>query len=120
MPMTGDFGQENLLIGNKVREMRRHKGWSQSDLARVIGVTCQMVHKYEHGRNSISAVRLKHIAAAFGAPVSDFYENTETIVEPPLQREIIELNKSYMAIPKRRQRDGLRAMARSLAEEGPA
>jgi len=45
-------------IGVRIREQRILLGMSQQQMADLIGVTCQQVHKYEHGTNRISAGRM--------------------------------------------------------------
>jgi transcriptional regulator with XRE-family HTH domain len=65
---------EDVAIGQKVRALRLDRGLSQGALAEKIGVTFQQLQKYENGLNRISAGRLLRIAAAFGVPVTAFYE----------------------------------------------
>lgn len=48
-------------------------GMTQQQLARLIGVAFQQVHKYENGLSRISADRLYQVAKALGAPVSYFF-----------------------------------------------
>ena len=52
----------NEEIGARVREMRKQKGVSQPELGDAIGVTEQMVQKYETGASPLTVVRLYAIA----------------------------------------------------------
>src|SRR5665213_1944577 len=49
-------------VGARVRERRIMLGFTQQQLADLIGVTYQQAHKYERGINRISAGRLFEIA----------------------------------------------------------
>ena len=49
-------------VGARVRERRIMLGFTQQQLADLIGVTYQQAHKYERGINRISAGRLFDIA----------------------------------------------------------
>jgi transcriptional regulator with XRE-family HTH domain len=68
----------NQLIGMRIRERRMILGLTQPQFAELIGVTFQQVHKYECGKNSISAGRLYEIARGSGTPVEYFFEGLQT------------------------------------------
>ncbi|NOX41105.1 MAG: helix-turn-helix transcriptional regulator [Alphaproteobacteria bacterium] len=65
----------DVEVGNRVRTLRLLNGFTQSDLAKSIGVKFQQVQKYETGANRISCSRIWKIAAAFDIPVTDFFHN---------------------------------------------
>jgi DNA-binding transcriptional regulator YiaG len=46
----------DLLVGRNIRTCRLHKGWSQGELGRKIGVTFQQIQKYEKGKNRVGAI----------------------------------------------------------------
>lgn len=52
----------NEAIGALVREIRKKRGVSQPDLGAAIGVSEQMVQKYETGGSPLTVVRLVDIA----------------------------------------------------------
>ncbi len=64
----------NNHIGSRIRHYRNNCGLSRKELACKTGVSYQQIHKYESGRDRISAGRLGVIAAALGQPVQAFYE----------------------------------------------
>jgi len=66
------------LVGRRLRELRRRRGLSQSDLALALGVTFQQVQKYERGTSRLSAGKLFDASRALAAPVSEFFEGVET------------------------------------------
>ena len=61
-------------VGARMRERRIMLGLTQQELAKLIGVTYQQVHKYEKGINRIAAGRLHQIAQALGVEVGYFFE----------------------------------------------
>ena len=62
MPYTKTPNPIDKQVGQRVRSLRMSKGWSQSALAAVLGVTFQQVQKYENGKNRIAPSRLQVIA----------------------------------------------------------
>lgn len=43
-----------LDIGSKITELRKQKNWSQSDLAKAVDASRDIIGKYERGENSPS------------------------------------------------------------------
>ena len=92
------------FIGGRIRERRMMLGLMQLDLAELIGVTFQQMHKYETGTNRIMAGRLHEVAQALGVEVGYFYREmtaTSAAVEQPAhQRLMLELARNFMGISK--------------------
>src|ERR1700686_2870511 len=65
-------------VGARVRERRIMLGFTQQQLADLIGVTYQQAHKYERGINRISAGRLYEIAHVLSVPVNYFFDGIES------------------------------------------
>src|SRR5690606_2690598 len=61
------------VVGLRIAARRSALGWSQSALARALGVSFQQVQKYETGANRVSASRLHQAAVAMGCSVADFF-----------------------------------------------
>jgi len=55
---------------------------TQQQLARIIGVAFQQVHKYEHGLSRVSADRLYQIATALDSQVGYFFSAEDGLVPP--------------------------------------
>ncbi|WP_049973749.1 helix-turn-helix domain-containing protein [Azospirillum sp. B4] len=75
MPRSSSFVQEArkdhaAKIGNQIRVRRTLLGLSQSELARMIGVTFQQVQKYERGQGIDSLFSLLAISQALDVPLS--------------------------------------------------
>lgn len=95
-------------------------GFTQQQLADLIGVTYQQAHKYERGINRISAGRLFEIAHVLSVPVNYFFEGIEeqegrTI--SPRERMCLELARNFAQIPNERHQEALSQLARVLAAE---
>jgi transcriptional regulator with XRE-family HTH domain len=105
-------------VGARIRERRIKLGLTQPELAKLIGVTYQQVHKYEKGSNRIAASRLHQIAQALNVEVSYFFEGlgTEYNVHPNVQQpRLLELARSFVALPSRQHQEALCILARALA-----
>ena len=92
---------------------------TQQPLAALIGVTYQQAHKYETGRNRITAGRLSRLAQALGVQVGYFYDGLisppEAVQATPKQRQMLELTRNFMAISSRKYQEAICNLARSLA-----
>ena len=67
----------DIHVGNRIRERRILLGFTQQQMANLIGVTYQQAHKYERGINRISAGRLYSIASALNVPINYFFEGLD-------------------------------------------
>ena len=100
-------------IGARIRERRIALGLTQQQLAELIGTTYQQAHKYEKGINRIAAGRLHALAVEPGY----FFEGLggdEPARPTAQQRLLLELARSFAALP-RRQQEAITELARVLA-----
>ncbi|HXO01937.1 MAG TPA: helix-turn-helix transcriptional regulator [Stellaceae bacterium] len=107
-------------VGARVRERRIMLGFTQQQLADLIGVTYQQAHKYERGINRISAGRLFEIAHVLSVPVNYFFEGLDgeaSRAVSPRERMCLELARNFAQIPNERHQEALSALARVLAAE---
>lgn len=58
-------------LGIALKRTRELHGLTQSQLAKMLGVTFQQVQKYEAGKDRISAFKLLLLAAAFKIEVGE-------------------------------------------------
>ena len=68
----------DVHVGQKVREARVTKGYSQDDLAKKLGISFQQVQKYEKGTNRIGSSRLWEISIALDSPITYFFEGIDS------------------------------------------
>jgi transcriptional regulator with XRE-family HTH domain len=107
-------------VGARVRERRIMLGFTQQQLADLIGVTYQQAHKYERGINRISAGRLFEIAHVLSVPINYFFEGLDgdaARAVSPRERMCLELARNFTQIPNERHQEALSALARVLAAE---
>jgi len=75
MPKTRLRNGIDESVGGRVRARRKARGMNQTALAKKLGVTFQMVQRYEYGLCRISASTLCHIAHALETPIDYFFED---------------------------------------------
>lgn len=63
----------DIAVGKNLRRIRSAKGYTQVDIAKVLGVSFQQVQKYETGFNRISASKLWDVAVFLQVPVQKFF-----------------------------------------------
>lgn len=68
------------LVGERIKDIRLSKGWTQTKLANALSVTCQQVQKYESGTNRVWASTLFVISLVLGVPVE------KLCVKPPSKK----------------------------------
>ena len=132
-----DSRKEPLIdkkIGQKIRQMRKGWGLSQSELAERIGISFQQVQKYEKGSTRISVMRLLQISEALGVRITAFFEEGEGIPKvsdfaskyasgapppetiQPLNKEEITLLKLFRKTRNRKVRQGILKQLRGVIE----
>jgi transcriptional regulator with XRE-family HTH domain len=107
-------------VGARVRERRIMLGFTQQQLADLIGVTYQQAHKYERGINRISAGRLYEIAHVLSVPVNYFFEGLDgdpSRAASLRERMCLELARNFAQIPNEKHQEALSQLARVLAAE---
>ena len=65
------------LIGAKIKETRRSKGFTQEHLSEMIDVSVETISRLERGVSMPSLKTLENIAQAFGAPLKSFFDFDE-------------------------------------------
>ncbi|HEY4943185.1 MAG TPA: helix-turn-helix transcriptional regulator [Rhizomicrobium sp.] len=63
----------DVVIGARLREIRKSKKLSQVDLADRVDLTFQQIQKYEKGANRIPVSRLYQMAGALGVGAEYFF-----------------------------------------------
>jgi transcriptional regulator with XRE-family HTH domain len=74
-------------VGRRLRLRRNLLDLSQDELARRLGLTAQLIQKYEAGETRISASRLYEVAAQLAVPITWFFEEIEDRKRPASQVE---------------------------------
>lgn len=66
-------------IGNVIKNYRKMRGITQSELGGALGITFQQIQKYEKGTNKISATSLKKVSEFLKVPINEFFKNFNEI-----------------------------------------
>ena len=118
-PQSQHVSMADEHIGALIRVRRLMMGLSQQQLAGVIGVTYQQLHKYKRGLNRISAGRLFEIAQALAVDAAWFFQGLgqESAAEDvaPRQRMLLDLMRNFVLIKDEKQQEAVTFLARSLA-----
>jgi transcriptional regulator with XRE-family HTH domain len=108
-------------VGARILERRLVLGLSLQQLASLIGVTYQQVHKYEKGANRITAGRLFDISQALQVHVAWFFEgfagDTPIPEASPKLRLSMELARNFAAISNEKHKEAIGHFARALAAQ---
>lgn len=84
-----------MTTGEKIRELRIAKGWSQEDLATKCGYSGKsVISKTESSGDDISTKKIKKIADALGVPPSFLVEWEKKIYSPDKEKLINIIDKS--------------------------
>ncbi|MBA9068000.1 transcriptional regulator with XRE-family HTH domain [Methylobacterium sp. RAS18] len=82
--------EQDRLVGQRIKMLRKSKGISQSALGRALGVAFQQIQKYENGVNRVGASRLSEVGRALEVPVSTSFEEGGALLDHG-QQEVFEL-----------------------------
>lgn len=100
----------DLLVGQRLRSLRKGAGVSQTALADKVGLTFQQVQKYERGANRVSASKLFEIAESQGVPVNYYFPDAgqrltgeEPMAAMAMTRQGLELAQTFVTLPNHAQ-----------------
>jgi transcriptional regulator with XRE-family HTH domain len=85
------------LLGARIRELRKSRGWTQARLAAMIDIEQKHVSRIELGKNYPTIDRLEKMAEALKVPLTSFFDfphlknNDERIVS--IEEMVKELDK---------------------------
>jgi transcriptional regulator with XRE-family HTH domain len=114
----------NKAMGAVVREHRKHRGLTQADVGKALGVTYQQIQKNEAGVNGIGAHYLMILAGLFGVTIGELYEQAGIRVnarEPsPAENDGFLAARYVSKIPNEKLRRNIIDFARKCAYEEAA
>jgi transcriptional regulator with XRE-family HTH domain len=85
-----------VTVGEKIKALRKERGWSQGELGERVGIKAQNISKYEKNKTVPREGTLKVFAEIFQLPLTEFTQIVAPLDIPNLDPEIAE----YMrAIP---------------------
>ena len=74
-----------MIIGERIKTLRKEKGWSQGELAKKVGADARQISRYENGHITPSADVLIKLAVTLDVSVD--YILFENIPRRPLKTE---------------------------------
>lgn len=78
------------IIGERIREARRRRGWSQERLSEEIDVATAYISRIERGSSQVNLKRLAQISKALGTSLEYLIGGTITDAPNYLDKELYE------------------------------
>ena len=82
-------------VGKRLRLRRNLLDLSQDELARRLGLTAQLIQKYEAGETRISASRLYDVAMQLAVPITWFFEELDEKKRPAAAQGTVPETKAH-------------------------
>ena len=77
--MTGPTAARIIReIGRRIAEVRRARGWSQSEFAAELGIALQNVQRMEQGRQNLTVRTIVTVARTLGCAPRELWEPPTT------------------------------------------
>jgi transcriptional regulator with XRE-family HTH domain len=116
-------GQPNpvdVLVGARIRLLRKRRKMSQSQLGAKLGVTFQQVQKYEKGKNRVGASRLQMISTALDVPVGQFFSDAAKSVKnsSAFDPQALRFAEAFIKITDKDLRSSMLDMVEAMARLG--
>jgi transcriptional regulator with XRE-family HTH domain len=115
---VGEAGGYVATVGERLKEERLLRGWSQRDLARESGTTAETISSIETGQHEPRPSTLRKLAEGLGIEVRDFY------AEPALPKAEAsrgagptQVSREEFAVALRELLDNLRNTAQPIMEQ---
>lgn len=93
-----------LLVGQKIRQIRKSRHLTQADLAARIGVTQSDLSRMENGEYKVGLDTLFRILQVFELSMSHFFEEPAAAAEQPVAREAAPF-EDWAALPEESRRE---------------
>lgn len=83
-----DFGK---TIGHRIKEIRKERGLSQTELAEKINKSLRTVQKYEKGEIEVSVETANDIANVLGTSIAFILTGEECVMKQPITDDVREI-----------------------------
>jgi transcriptional regulator with XRE-family HTH domain len=110
----------DLHVGGQLRLARELSGLTQTEVGRALGMSFQVIQKYEQGEIRVSASRLFQLAQLLRKSTDYFFEGlapTDVVGIEALERSDIELVRAFRTIRSAELKQLLVRLARDIAEK---
>jgi transcriptional regulator with XRE-family HTH domain len=106
----------DIHVGLRIRQRRRLLDMSQQTLGAAVGLSFQMIQRYEDGSTSIPASTLFELARALDVPPSCFFQGPRLTARDPLcTQETVELVRAYFTIHNPTVRENIAKAIRAVS-----
>jgi transcriptional regulator with XRE-family HTH domain len=119
--MSDGVDPMDVALGHAVRDLRRRRGLSQTELGDRLGVGFQLVRAYERGAQPLSLAALSRIAKTLECRSSDLVSAVEdggrprAAVAAGFDDEALELLRLFSSIRSKEMRQALLQVAKAAA-----
>ncbi len=103
--ITSKFKRQSLLVGSRIRTLRKDRALTQADLAGRIGIQQSDLCRMENGEYRVSLEVLFKILSVFEMPMSEFFHEEEA--QGPTRDRDYELLQLYHRLTPRMQEEVL-------------
>jgi transcriptional regulator with XRE-family HTH domain len=100
--MTSKFKKQSLLVGSRIRTLRKDRSLTQADLASRIGIQQSDLCRMENGEYKVSLETLFKILSIFEMNISDFF--VEEVLGSSRERDF-EVLRQYQKLSPRAQEE---------------
>ena len=104
------MGKLPVLIGNRIREIRKKKGLRQEDME-GFGISYKYYQRIETGKTNVTLNTIEKIASAFGIDPTEFF-----ILPPNKSNEVNELAASIIEIIRKNDKKSARKLSLLIKE----
>lgn len=111
----------DIHVGRQLRLARELAGLTQTDISRELGMSFQVIQKYEQGEIRVSASRLYQLSVLLKRPVGYFFVGYETGDDgtAAMDRNEIDLVRAYRLIRNPELRQCLQRLLREIGGGSP-
>jgi transcriptional regulator with XRE-family HTH domain len=96
------FKKQSLLVGSRIRALRKDRALTQADLASRIGIQQSDLCRMENGEYKVSLETLFKILAIFEMNIADFFHEE---ISPIAKDQDTELLRQYQRLSPRAQEE---------------
>jgi len=87
--MTSKFKRQSLLVGSRIRSLRKDRSLTQADLAHRIGIQQSDLCRMENGEYKVSLETLFKILSIFEMNIADFFNEDAAAVSRDREYEFL-------------------------------
>ena len=98
--MTSKFKRQSLLVGSRIRSLRKDRALTQADLAHRIGIQQSDLCRMENGEYKVSLETLFKILSIFEMNIADFFNDDAASVTRDREYEFV---RQYQKLSARAQ-----------------